>query len=401
MAAPHVTAAAALYKASRPTATPSQVRRALRAFGNHDWKTATRPGRHARAAARRRAHRPAGRLRDGGAVAVDGPRSGGRHGQDPRRGDPRRERPGPDQPLGRRRLAARAPRSPTPLLSGFSDSTSQLTVSVPAGTGTGPTSSTSPARSAAPRTRPGWRSWSTPLAPTLGRPWLGIRSSNVASGGRFTARAGWPAGKDTTTAIGGYQVRWSVDGGPWGSQGPVGSGPRSSRPRVRRRPQLSRPGSGPRRRRQLERLEPGRPVRGRPRPGQQHQPLEVGHLARRRAPGSWAGGTTRYTKAPGRLDRPLVHGQGDRAGRAHGPEARRRPRLHRRQPRDARSTSAPSTCIRAGSCSRATWKATGDPLDPGRGPRHAAPPPGRRGRVRHPPVARGASIASRAVAIEW
>ena len=43
MAAPHVTAAAALYKASRPTATPSQVRSALRAFGNHDWKQSTDP----------------------------------------------------------------------------------------------------------------------------------------------------------------------------------------------------------------------------------------------------------------------------------------------------------------------------------------------------------------------
>ena len=43
MAAPHVTAAAALYKSSRPTATPAQVRSALRAFGNQDWKQSTDP----------------------------------------------------------------------------------------------------------------------------------------------------------------------------------------------------------------------------------------------------------------------------------------------------------------------------------------------------------------------
>ena len=43
MAAPHVTAAAALYKASRPDATPAQVRSALRAAGNLDWNTSTDP----------------------------------------------------------------------------------------------------------------------------------------------------------------------------------------------------------------------------------------------------------------------------------------------------------------------------------------------------------------------
>ncbi len=43
MAAPHVTGAAALYKASRPLATPAQVRAALRAAGNLDWKTSTDP----------------------------------------------------------------------------------------------------------------------------------------------------------------------------------------------------------------------------------------------------------------------------------------------------------------------------------------------------------------------
>ncbi|HEX5524047.1 MAG TPA: S8 family serine peptidase [Pedococcus sp.] len=38
MATPHVTGAAALYKATHPTATPAQVKAALVAAGTHDWK---------------------------------------------------------------------------------------------------------------------------------------------------------------------------------------------------------------------------------------------------------------------------------------------------------------------------------------------------------------------------
>jgi len=43
MAAPLVTGAAALYKATRPNAPPSEVKWALQYFGNRDWKTATDP----------------------------------------------------------------------------------------------------------------------------------------------------------------------------------------------------------------------------------------------------------------------------------------------------------------------------------------------------------------------
>jgi subtilisin len=43
MAAPHVTGAVALYKSSRPLATPADVRTALRAAGTLDWNTATDP----------------------------------------------------------------------------------------------------------------------------------------------------------------------------------------------------------------------------------------------------------------------------------------------------------------------------------------------------------------------
>ena len=43
MAAPHVTGAAALLKASRPALTPAEVKEALQYLGNLDWQTATDP----------------------------------------------------------------------------------------------------------------------------------------------------------------------------------------------------------------------------------------------------------------------------------------------------------------------------------------------------------------------
>jgi len=43
MAAPHVTGAVALYRATRPDAPPSEVRWALQYLGNRDWKTTTDP----------------------------------------------------------------------------------------------------------------------------------------------------------------------------------------------------------------------------------------------------------------------------------------------------------------------------------------------------------------------
>jgi subtilisin family serine protease len=226
MAAPHVTAAAALYKASRPDSSPSQVKRALQEFGNRNWKVGTDPDN---------THEP---LLDVSRIVL--------------LGDFAMSAPSPSTVLGPdggtlkiRVEAIRAEDVPDPislsldadspldaelsddLLSGFADSTSQLTVHVPAGTGTGTyvvdvtgsiggTSHTARVAIVVDT-----------IAPTLGTPWLGISSSSAFSGGRFTARAGWPAAKDATTAIRGYQVRWSVDGGGWGDRISVGSGARS------------------------------------------------------------------------------------------------------------------------------------------------------------------------------
>ena len=43
MAAPAVTGAVALYKSSRPNATPAEVKEALQYLGNLNWKTSTDP----------------------------------------------------------------------------------------------------------------------------------------------------------------------------------------------------------------------------------------------------------------------------------------------------------------------------------------------------------------------
>jgi subtilisin family serine protease len=43
MASPHVAGAAALYKASRPGASPSQVRSALRSAANLNWNNVDDP----------------------------------------------------------------------------------------------------------------------------------------------------------------------------------------------------------------------------------------------------------------------------------------------------------------------------------------------------------------------
>ena len=297
MAAPHVTAAAALYKASRPTATPSQVRSALRAFGNHDWKQSTDPdGTHeplldvARivllgdfamsAPSPSKVLGPAGgsfRIRVEAIRAEDVP-------------DPISLSVDPDSPLG-------ASLSDT-LLSGFSDSTSQLTVNVPAGTATGTYfvnvtgaigGTTHTARVAIVVDT---------IAPTIGRPWLGIGSTSPLSGGRFTARAGWPAAHDATTAISGYQVRWSADGGSWGTKTSVGSAARSAghgfvvghsyRIQVRARDAAGNwsgwSQAGPF---EADLVQDGSASLSRS--GTWH----VSHS------GSWSGGTTRYTKARG------------------------------------------------------------------------------------------------------
>ena len=87
--------------------------------------------------------------------------------------------------------------------------------------------------------RPGGDRRSTPLAPTLGRPWLGIsvvqraERQSVHGAGRV---AGGQATRRPRSA--GYQARWSVDGGSWARRGPRSGRARARPATVHRRPRL-------------------------------------------------------------------------------------------------------------------------------------------------------------------
>ncbi len=216
MAAPHVTGAVALYKSSRPSATPTQVRHALEAFGNHDWKLGSDPDPY---------HEP---LLDVShivllgdfAIAAPSPPTvfGPAGGTVKVRVEAIRAEDLPDDidlsvdadsPLG-------ASLSDD-LLSGFDDSTSQLTVSVPAGTSTGTYFVDVTGRTGGTAHTTRVAIVVDTIAPTLARPWLGIKHGATYGGGMFRASAGWTAAKDSTSSIRGYQVQWSANGGPWGT----------------------------------------------------------------------------------------------------------------------------------------------------------------------------------------
>ena len=227
MAAPHVAGAVALYKSSRPTATPAQVRHALEAFGNHDWKLATDPDPY---------HEP---LLDVSHIVL--------------LGDFAIAAPSPSTVFGAaggnvnvRVEAIRAEDVPDPiqlsvdadspldvslsddLLAGFDDSTSRLTVSVPPGTSSG-------TRFVDVTGRIGGTAHTTRVAivvdtnaPTLGRPSLGIQGGSTYGRGVFRATASWPGASDATTSIRGYQVQWSSNGGSWGSTASLSSSARTA-----------------------------------------------------------------------------------------------------------------------------------------------------------------------------
>ena len=89
MASPTVAGAAALYKASRPMATPAEVRDALVTSGNFNWKTVDRPGRQTRSPARCQPARSARIVLDFRGGTPTG------HGDRRRR---RRDRPDHDRP---------------------------------------------------------------------------------------------------------------------------------------------------------------------------------------------------------------------------------------------------------------------------------------------------------------
>ena len=215
MAAPHVTGAVALLKASRPQLTPAEVREALMYLGNYHWKTWTDPDHHP------------DKLLD---VSRIGPR-----------GD-FSVAAGPDVTIGEAGGTVRVPititRSVTSFeriwltaagdlptgaatsldatsLYGFAGVSSTLTVTFPFGTSPGTYTVTVSADEHGnthtatatvvveldvPIAQP-------PATTTLARAQLG--SSTVPT------RTTWPVATDPSTAIVGYELESSVDGGAW------------------------------------------------------------------------------------------------------------------------------------------------------------------------------------------
>ena len=392
---PHVTGAAALYKASRPLgdARARSGPRSGRA-GNYDWKTGDATPTRPRAAARRLAHR----RRSATSRSCRGRRRPAAIGAGGGTLKIRVEAVRAEDVAGRDRASrsARTRRSAATLADTAAVRVQRHDLDAddhrPAGhAAAGPTASTVTGNDRRPRAHgPTSRSSSTATAPSVGRPTLGAPRGGVLSGDRVPRPRRLAGGhRRRPAAIGGYQARWRVDGGAWGA---------TTRRRVdaRRRAAHSfavghtyRSGCGP-----GTRPATGAPgaSRARSRRGRRRTPADRSSAAGPgacRTSGSSGGGTTRYARRTGRVDRRTFTGRGDRAGRARwgptrGAAQGLRRRLARRRPIHlaARHLHTASDRVHA---------------DAGRRPathtirivvaRHAAPPPGRRRRVRDRPVA--------------
>ncbi len=215
MAAPHVTGAVALYKASRPAATPAQVRAALRSMGSLDWKVSTDPDS---------IHEPlldVSHLVALGDFMLDGPAPGtvaGAAGAS--LAVPvttyRAENVTDDIDLS---AAAQGPIVATvaPAVStAGGPSAATLTLKVPKATPSG-TYTVTVTGTLGDIVRTHTLSLTVDSdPPTVFGPRLKARPGSRFETTRFTARASWPAATDAGSSIAAYQAQWRVDGGSWG-----------------------------------------------------------------------------------------------------------------------------------------------------------------------------------------
>jgi hypothetical protein len=214
MAAPHVAGAAALYKASRPLATPAQVRTALRAAGTLDWKTGTDPDT---------IHEPLLdvshilALGDWTLDATPGASSGALVGA-----------AGATMRVPVSLVAAEdytgsvnvsidggAPfgaHLDSTTLVGGSAPTTNLAFTVPAGTGSGTFSIGVTATDGTVEHASAFPIRVDSVAPTISTPAMRLHSGTQLASSGVAATGVWPAGADAG-GIGAYQLRWRVDGG--------------------------------------------------------------------------------------------------------------------------------------------------------------------------------------------
>ncbi len=213
MAAPLVTGAAALYKASRPLATPAEVRLALRAAGTLDWNTATDPDSvheplldvsHIVALGDWTVDATPGAVHDalvgaaGGTVQV--PVSLFRAEDFP----------------GAVTLAATvdAPLTATlgaDTLAGQDQVATTVTVKVPAGMSSGTYTLTVTATDGTRERTSTLPVMVDSVAPVAAVPVIALRSGTVLTSSVKTL-ATWPVASDPGGSIGRYEIRWRVDG---------------------------------------------------------------------------------------------------------------------------------------------------------------------------------------------
>ena len=215
MAAPAVTGAVALYKASRPLATPAEVKEALQYLGNLNWKTSTDPDRYHEKLLDVSRIGPLGTFNLGvGASNVTG-EAGGTI----------------TVPIILTRSSTffervtfsvtnlpagwTAPLTSTSLLGWTADTTSVL-VKIPTGTPDGSYSlrveGTNQGRT---------DSVNVPINVVTNDPTASPPVASMTYGGRLAStvdvRVTWPAATDPSSTIGAYQVETSVNGGAYGS----------------------------------------------------------------------------------------------------------------------------------------------------------------------------------------
>ena len=216
MATPHVTGAIALYKASRPWATPAQVKSALQYLGSTNWKTSTDPDtQHEKLLDVSRlgpmgdftttlgSVTPAAVVEAGGATTVTVKLA---------------RTPTHFESIS---VSADGVSGITPLAApvrvmGFTATTASVAVNVPAGLPAGTYPVTITATDGPHRDQVTAQITVTNDIPTA-KPPTASPAYKSALGGASTAplRVAWPAATDPTSGIAKYEIETSVDGGSW------------------------------------------------------------------------------------------------------------------------------------------------------------------------------------------
>jgi hypothetical protein len=214
MAAPHVTGAAALLKADRPGLTPAEVKEALQYLGNLNWKTSTDPDSTHEKLLDVSKIGPRGDF----SIAA-GPDSVVGEGGGPARfpitltrsatSFERVRLTATDLPAGA--TATFAPSS----LYGFAGVATTLTVIVPLGLDPGSYPFTVSADEHGNVHTAAARFEVRADIPTAQPPSTAALANGILGATTLPTKVSWPAATDPSTAIAGYELESSVDGGAW------------------------------------------------------------------------------------------------------------------------------------------------------------------------------------------